>query len=263
MRRWMGAVMMIALLGSGDRMAHAASTVPTKATTVVLVHGAFAGSSSWNDVIAGLEEDGYPVIAVANPLRSLKTDADYVARVVHAVHGPVILVGHSYGGEVISVAAQGADNVKGLVFVAGLAPDVGESAASLGDRFPTGTLAQSLAAPIAQADGSQDLYIRQDKYWDQFAPDVSEAAAMQMAATQRPVTQGALAEPAGFAGWKSIPSWFIYGASDKNIPRALHAFMAERAKSKETIEVPGASHVVMISHAREVIGLIERASTAQ
>ena len=231
-----------------------------KKTTIVLVHGAFAGSSSWNPVIAELANSGYPVIAVANPLRGLKTDADYVARVVRSVPGPVVLVGHSYGGSVISVAADGAANVKGLVFVAGFAPEPGESAASLGERFPTGTLGKTLDPPVAQADGSQDLYIRQDKYRDQFAPDVPRAAAVEMAATQRPIIQGALTEPAGQAAWKTVPSWFIYGSADKNIPKSLHAFMADRARAKEKIEVKGASHVVMISHPNKVAELIERAA---
>jgi len=137
---------------------------PAKETTIVLVHGAFAGSSSWNPVITLLAKEGYPVIAAANPLRGLKTDADYIARIVASIRGPVVLVGHSYGGEVISVAAYGAQNVKALVFVAGLAPEAGESAGSLGQRFPTGTLGQALGSPVPQADGAQDLYILQSKY---------------------------------------------------------------------------------------------------
>jgi pimeloyl-ACP methyl ester carboxylesterase len=237
--------------------------VPPKQTTIILVHGAFAGSDSWNGVITDLEADGYPVVAAAVPLRGLKTDADYIARIVESVPGPVVLVGHSYGGEVISVAASAEKNVKALVFVAGLAPDIGESAASLGDRFPSGTLGQALGPPIPQADGAEDIYIQQGKYWMQFAADVPEAAARQMAANQRPVTKGALAEPASAAAWKTIPSWFIYGSRDKNIPPALHAFMASRAAGKETIEVKGASHVVMISHHREVAALIERAASAK
>jgi pimeloyl-ACP methyl ester carboxylesterase len=242
--------------------AEAMAGVAKSTTTIILVHGAFAGSSSWNGVVTDLEKDGYPVIAVANPLRGLKTDADYVARVVESVPGPVVLVGHSYGGEVISVAGNGEKNVTALVYVAGLAPDAGESAASLGDRFPGGTLGQALAPPIRQADGAEDLYIQQNKYWSQFAADVPEASARQMAATQRPVTKAALGEPSGAPAWRTIPSWFIYGSRDKNIPAALHAFMGKRAGGKEVIEVKGASHVVMISHHGEVAALIERAATA-
>jgi pimeloyl-ACP methyl ester carboxylesterase len=147
---------------------------PAKSTTIVLVHGAFAGSSSWNSVISDLAAQGNPVIAVANPLRGLKSNADYVARSVASVPGPVVLVGHSHGGEVITLAGSGAKNVEALVFVSGLAPDSGESAASLGERFPGGTLGQALARPIPLADVAEDLYIRQEKYWAQFAADVSE-----------------------------------------------------------------------------------------
>lgn len=228
--------------------------------TIVLVHGAFAGSSSWNPVVTDLEADGYRVIAAANPLRSLAGDADYVARIARSIAGPVVLVGHSYGGEVISEAATGTANVTGLVFVSGLAPDVGESAASLGARFPTGTLSQALANPVAQANGDQDLYIDQAKYRAQFAADVPKAAAIQMAATQRPVTAAALAEAASRPAWRTIPSWFIYGSLDRNIPSALQAFMAQRAGAKASIRVEGASHVVMLSHPREVAKLIERAA---
>ena len=238
----------------------AAATASPKQTTIVLVHGAFAGSSSWNLVITGLEADGYRVVAAAVPLRALASDADYVARIVKSIEGPVVLVGHSYGGEVIAVAATGAANVKGLVFVSGLAPEPGESAASLGARFPTGTLGTALAPPIIQANGDKDLYIEQAKYRAQFAADMPSAAAVQMAATQRPITEAALGEAAGPTAWKTLPSWFIYGSLDKNIPAALHAFMAQRAAAKASIEVKGASHVVMLSHPREVTTLIERAA---
>jgi pimeloyl-ACP methyl ester carboxylesterase len=262
MHGWMNLAAAIGVLALAAGAGPARAAEPASATTIVLVHGAFAGSSSWNPVIAKLAKDGSPVIAAANPLRSLKTDADYVARIVASVHGPVILVGHSYGGEVISMAAYGADNVKGLVFVSGLAPEAGESAASLGERFPTGTLAQALGPPVPQADGARDLYIVQAKYWSQFAADVPEAAAIEMAATQRPVTEGALQEPAGPGAWKTLPSWFIWGQADRNIPSALHAFMAHRAGAKEAVEIKGASHVVMLSHASDVAAMIERAAGA-
>jgi pimeloyl-ACP methyl ester carboxylesterase len=209
--------------------------------TIILVHGAFAGSSNWNGVVADLSRDGYRVVAAANPLRSVKGDADYVASLVSSVPGPVVLVGHSYGGEVISVAAAGHSNVKALVFVAGFAPEVGESAASLGAKFPTGTLGQTLAPPVALSDGSKDLYIDQARYWRQFAADVPQADAIGMAATQRPITQSALAEPVAALSWREHPSWFVWGALDKNIPAALHAYMAKRADAREAIEIPGAS----------------------
>lgn len=261
MRKPTAIAILLAVFGlASASFAAAPSPAPSKPVTIVLVHGAFAGSSSWNQVISILAKGGYPVVAAANPLRSVKGDADYVASLVASINGPVVLVGHSYGGEVISVAALGRSNVKALVFVAGYAADVGESAASLSQKFPTGTLGETLAPPVPLSDGSADLYIQPARYWNQFAADVGQSDAVQMAATQRPVTQAALAEAVGGAGWKTVPSWFIWGSADKNIPNGLHAFMAKRAKAREGIEVKSASHVVMISHPREVAAMIERAA---
>lgn len=253
------AALAVVLLGTAT--AAQAEAVASK-STIVLVHGAFAGSSSWNGVISDLARDGYTVIAAAVPLRSLKGDADYVASLVASVSGPVVLAGHSYGGEVISVAAAGRPNVKALVFVAGLAPDVGESAASLGARFPTGTFAAALGPPVPLTDGSADIYIRQDRYWQQFAADVPQPDAVRMDATQRPIVQTALAEPAAALSWRNLPSWFVWGQRDRNIPASLHAFLAKRAGAKEAVEVPGASHVVMISHPHLVAAMIERAAVS-
>lgn len=251
------------LLNLTAAFAQTAPAPAPKPTTIVLVHGAFAGSSSWNRVITDLHADGYSVIAAAVPLRSLKSDAAYVASLAASIPGPVVLVGHSYGGEVISAAAAGRPNVKALVFVSGLAPDIGESAASLGARFPTGTLGTALAPPVPLADGTTDLYILQSRYWKQFAADVPEQEASQMASTQRPVSGTALGEPAASQSWRTLPSWFIWGSLDRNIPAALHAFMAKRAGARVAIEMPGASHVVMISHHRAVANLIEQAAAAK
>lgn len=237
-----------------------AKEVSMRKPTILLVHGAFAESASWNGVMKRLLAKGYPVVAVANPLRSVKGDASYLDSVVDSINGPVILVGHSYGGNVISNAATAKGKIKALVYVAGVAPEPGESAGSLGARFPTGTLGPALAPPVLLADGSKDLYIKQDKYPNQFAADVPVAEAKLMAAAQRPVTEAALNEPSTTAAWKTVPSWFIYGSLDKNIPAALHAFMAKRANSKKTVEVEGASHVVMISHPDAVVKLIDEAA---
>ncbi|MCK1790290.1 alpha/beta fold hydrolase [Pseudomonas violetae] len=242
--------------------ATAAMAAPVK-PTVVLVHGAFADSSSWNGVVKILEKDGYPVIAASNPLRSLKGDAQSVADVLGSINTPVVLVGHSYGGPVISEAAYGNTNVKALVFVAAIAPEAGESTAELSGRFPGGTLGPTLAPPVALADGGKDLYIQQGKFHDQFAADVSNADAQLMAATQRPVTVAALNEPSTEPAWKTIPSWFVYGDADKNIPAQAQAFMAERAHSKQTVVVKGASHVVMVSNPKVVASLIEKAANAK
>lgn len=242
--------------------ATAALAAPVK-PTVVLVHGAFADSSSWNGVVKILEKDGYPVIAASNPLRSLKGDAQSVADVLASIKTPVVLVGHSYGGPVISEAAYGNTNVKALVFVAAIAPEAGESTADLSGRFPGGTLGPTLAPPVALADGGKDLYIQQDKFHDQFAADVSNADARVMAATQRPVTVAALNEASTEPAWKTIPSWFVYGTADKNIPAQAQVFMAERAHARQTVAVKDASHVVMVSNPKVVASLIEKAANAK
>jgi pimeloyl-ACP methyl ester carboxylesterase len=230
--------------------------------TVVLVHGAFAESASWNDVARDLRARSFPVVAAANPLRGVKSDADYVAAIVGSIQGPVVLVGHSYGGSVISAAAAGKPNVKALVFVAAFAPEVGESAVDLSGKFPGSTLGPTLAAPVVLPDGAKDLYIQQDKFGKQFAEDVPPALAQLMAVSQRPITEGALGEAAPAAAWKTVPSWFIYGDRDKNIPPAALAFMAERAKSVKTVVVKGASHVVMTSRPKLVSRLIAEAAGA-
>ncbi|WP_307867306.1 alpha/beta fold hydrolase [Variovorax sp. E3] len=170
--RAVAAVGLMALAGAFATLnasAQTASTAPQTKPTVVLVHGAFAESSSWDGVIRKLEAQHYPVIAAANPLRGVKSDAAYVASVVDAVKGPVVLVGHSYGGSVISSAATGKSNVKALVFVAAFAPEAGESAADLAGKFPGSTLGPALAPPVALADGGKDLYILKNRFHDQFA----------------------------------------------------------------------------------------------
>ncbi|MEO7275917.1 MAG: alpha/beta hydrolase [Vicinamibacterales bacterium] len=243
--------------------ASAEAPAPTRNVTVVLVHGAFAESSSWDAVVTRLLAQGYPVVAAANPLRGLKTDAAYVATVLASIKGPIVLVGHSYGGSVITNAATGNANVKALVYVDGTAPEAGESASALSAQFPGGTLGPALAPPVPLPDGGKDLYIQREKYRAQFAADVPEAQAQLMFATQRPVTAAALDEASGAPAWKTIPSWFIYGSRDLNIPPAAHAFMAKRAGAKETIVVQGGSHVVMTSHPDEVAKMIERAAEAR
>lgn len=235
----------------------------TAKPTIVLVHGAFADASSWNGVIQILKKDGYPVIAVANPLRSVSGDGAYVSDLVGSVSTPVVLVGHSYGGSVITEAARGHDNVKALVYVAAFAPEAGETAAGLSGKFPGSTLGPTLAPPVKLADGGNDLYIQQDKFHAQFAADVSAADAALMAATQRPITEAALNEKSGAPTWTGIPSWFIYGDQDKNIPPKALAFMAQRAHAKQTEAISGASHVVMVSHPAPVAKMIEQAATAK
>lgn len=228
--------------------------------TVVLVHGAFAESNSWDGVIKKLQADGYPVIGAANPLRGVKSDAQAVSAVVNSVHGPVILVGHSYGGNVISNVANTNGNIKGLVYVAAFAPDAGETAVQLTGKFPGSTLGPTLAEPVALPDGGKDLYIKQAAFHDQFAADVPAAAAALMAAGQRPIAAAVLDEASGTPTWKTVPSWFVYGDADKNIPAKALQWMAERAGAKKTVVVKGASHVVMVSQPAKVASLIEEAA---
>jgi pimeloyl-ACP methyl ester carboxylesterase len=234
----------------------------TSKPTVVLVHGAFADSSSWNGVIGPLLDDDYSVLAFANPLRSVKSDSDYLASILDGLEGDLVLVGHSYGGMVITNAAAGNERVKALVYVGAFAPEVGESAAGLSGQFPGSTLAESLVS-FELPDGNTDLYIAQDKYHAQFAADSSEDDAAAMAATQRPITETALSEESRVAAWKSIPSWFLFGAKDKSIPVAALRFMAERAGARRTVEVQEGSHSVGIPEAAAVAELIREAATAQ
>lgn len=246
----------VAISGTGE-----ARTADQTKPTIVLVHGAFAGSSSWNGVAARLERDGFAVIAVANPLRGVASDGAVVSSVLKSVPGPVVLVGHSYGGAVITEAANAADNVKAMVYVAAFAPDSGENSLELTGKFPGSTLAEALAPPVIQRDGTQDLYIVQDKFPQQFAADVPLTEARLMAATQRPVAQAALTEATGIAAWKTVPVYAIYGTADRNIPPAALKFMAERAHARETVVIDGASHVVMVSHPDAVATLIEDAAS--
>lgn len=244
-------------------LAASSVTAAPEKPTIVLVHGAFADSSSWNGVIQILEKDGFPVVAVANPLRGVRSDARYVADVVKGLNTPVVLVGHSYGGSVISSSEIATTNVAALVYVAAFAPDTGETAAALSTKFPGSTLGSALAAPVALSDGGKDLYIQQPKFHDQFAADVSASSAAAMAAGQRPITEAALNEAASDPNWKSVPCWFIYGDRDRNIPPEAIAFMAERAKARKTEVIKGGSHVVMISHPQAVARMIELAATAR
>ena len=231
--------------------------------TIVLVHGAFAESSSWNGVIRKLAQEGLTVVGAANPLRSLSGDAAYVRDVVASIGGPVVLVGHSYGGMVITEAAADNASVVGLVYVAAFVPNQGQSALELSGSEPGSSLGDALSAyPVAT--GGNDLVIRRELFHHQFAADVSEAEAALMAATQRPVTDVALSEglAAATPGWSNIPSWFVFGDADLNIPVAVHRAGAERASSRGTTEIAGASHAVGVSQPDAVAATILEAVNA-
>nr|WP_296072127.1 alpha/beta hydrolase [uncultured Actinoplanes sp.] len=214
---------------------------------IVLVHGAFAESASWNGVVERLSARGLTSIAVANPLRDLAGDAAYVRDVVTSLDRPVVLAGHSYGGQVITQAAAGDANVKALVYVSAFAPDTGESALELSGKFEGSTLGAAVSSRPLSAGGAE-LSIQVDRFAGQFAADVDPAVAALMAVTQRPVAERALA--AGLTGepaWRSVPSWFVWGAADRNIPAAALRFMGERAGGKQLVEIPDAGHALTVS----------------
>lgn len=231
--------------------------------TVVLVHGAFADSTSWNGVVEHLRDARVPAVANANPLRSLSGDAAYLRDVLASLEGPVLVVAHSYGGMVATQGAAGAPNVVGLVYVGAFAPDTGESAFELSAKFPGSTLGDAVA-PTPLADGGQELTIRQDVFHQQFVADVDESTAALMAVAQRPVTLAALNEPLGTAdpAWRTLPSWFVHGAEDRNIPAEALRYMAERAGSRSTTEVPGASHALAVSRPDAVAQVVLEAVRA-
>ncbi|MEP6980810.1 MAG: alpha/beta hydrolase [Nakamurella sp.] len=229
--------------------------------TVILVHGAYAGSSSWSGVVQPLVTDGHRVIAFATPLRGVASDAALLTDLVRSVDGPVVLVGHSYGGAVITNVDAG--DVQALVFVAGFALDPGESCVDASALAPGSTLGDTLVQ-VPLAGGGVDTYIAQEKYHGQFAADLPPEQSAIMAPTQRPVTLEALSEPSGDSPrWRSVPSWFLFGELDLNIPAAAHRIMAERAGSRRSVEIAGASHVVGISHPDETLQIIREAAGAQ
>lgn len=250
----------IASIGSAVPLASYAAPAAADKPTIILVHGAFADSSSWDGVSAKLRASGYKVVAAANPLRSVAGDGAAVSALVKSIAGPVVLVGHSYGGSVVTAAADGNSNVKSIVYVAAFAPEAGENALELSGRFPGSTLGPTLAPPVTLAGGGKEFYIDQGKFHAQFAADVPKRQADLMAIGQRPIAEAALTEASKTPTWKNVPSYFIYGTLDKNIPAAALSFMAKRANSRHTVEIKGASHVVMTSHPGPVASLIEEAA---
>ncbi|BDM74718.1 alpha/beta hydrolase (plasmid) [Streptomyces nigrescens] len=237
------------------------TTTTTAKPTIVLVHGAFADASSWNGVVERLERRGYAVIAPANPLRGLYNDSTYIASVLDSIKGPIVLVGHSYGGSLISSAAAGNPHVKSLVYVSALMPDVGENGMSLAARFPTelGTATNSVPYRAGGVHGT-DLYLKPDRLHQVFAADLPESTTRLMAVTQRPVATTAFSEKAKVAAWRHIPSWFLVAKQDKTINPDQERFEAKRAGS-HTVEIDS-SHVAMISHPQAVTDLVLQAATA-
>ncbi|WP_405871057.1 alpha/beta hydrolase [Streptomyces zaomyceticus] len=230
--------------------------------TIVLEHGAFADASSWDGVVERLQRAGYPVVAAANPLRGPAVDAAYLRSVVEHIDGPVVLVGHSYGGTVISQAATGLEEkVKALVYIAAFLPDTGESSLGLTNKFPGSTLGQVIA-PVNYTlpDGASgaDVFIKPDKFHQQFAADVPADKARLMATGQRPIAAAALEENSTRAAWKTIPSWSLVTTGDRNIPVAAQRFMSARAHARTT-EID-ASHAVTVSRPDAVARIVEKAA---
>jgi len=231
--------------------------------TIVLVHGAWADATGFDPQLRALRDRGYTAIGFANPLRDIPGDARYLAEFLRTLAGPIVLVGHSYGGIVISNAATGNDQVQALVYLNGWATDEGETQQQLLERFE-GSLVGPAIRPVAftNPDGSEgtDLYLAPEAFHDAFAADVDAGTAAVLAAAQRPFAAAAFGGPSGPPAWKTLPCWYLLGTEDKAIPPALQRFMAERADAT-IVEVP-ASHVSFVSQAEAATQLILQAVEA-
>ncbi len=229
--------------------------------TVVLVHGAFADASSWNGVIERLQQQGCIVVAPANPLRGVAADSAYLASVVNQLDGPVLLVGHSYGGAVITNAATIATNVVGLIYVAAFAPDegehLGEVAASSKDSVLMTALVQRGYPTGPGGETAPEFLVDPARFREVFAADLPAEQAAVMAATQRPVAAAAFSDVSGPPGWKSLPSWAVVAPGDKAAGSDIVRSMAQRAGA-DIVEVEG-SHVIMVSQPQAVTNLILKA----
>jgi pimeloyl-ACP methyl ester carboxylesterase len=229
--------------------------------TVVLVHGAFADASSWSPVIQRLQWARFPVVAVANPLRGLPADAAHLAARLQSISGPVVLVGHSYGGAVMTEAGASSTGVKALVYVAAFMPDAGEILGNLSAKFPGSELEPTLTAvssPTPDGSAGLDLYIETESFHQVFADDVPKPTTRMLAAGQRPLSATAFADRATSAAWRTIPSWNLIATKDRAITPDLQRFQARRAGS-HTVEVDS-SHLPLLSRPDAVADLISAAA---
>jgi pimeloyl-ACP methyl ester carboxylesterase len=223
--------------------------------TIILVHGAFADGTSWQRIIPVLERDGYVVIAVQNPLTAFAADVETTKRVIDAQRGPMVVVGHSYGGAVITKAAAGNSKVKSLVYIAAFAPEAGEKINAHNDKYP------AMIGPALKPDAAGFLYIDRAQFHYLFAQDVPTAEAGVMAAAQKPIIATAFEATVEQAAWKNIPSWYLVAGADRAMNPELQRFYAKRMGAKIT-EIT-ASHVPFISHPIEVARFIEQAAGIQ
>jgi pimeloyl-ACP methyl ester carboxylesterase len=231
--------------------------------TIVLVHGAWADASGFDREVRALQDRGLRAIGFANPLRGLLSDATYLADFLRSLTGPIVLVGHSYGGAVISNAATGNDQVTALVYFNGWMPDEGESIQQLLERSEGSLVGPAIRpVPFTGQDGSEgvDLYLDAEAFHEAFAADVDRATSDVMAATQRPWNGAAFGAPAGPPAGKTLPGWYLLGTEDKAIPPATQRFMAERAHA--TIEQVPASHASMVSQPEAATQLVLQAIEA-
>jgi pimeloyl-ACP methyl ester carboxylesterase len=229
--------------------------------TVVIVHGAFADAAGWDSVIGILQDAGYRVLAVGNPLRGLASDSEYVRTILSTLTGPLVLVGHSYGGAVITNAAAEVANVKALVYVAAFMPDEGESLARFADPedFPGASLTPD-ALVIRTYPGGAEARIDPARFREIFASDLPPQEATRMAARQRPVSLAVFEETSGRPAWRGVPSWYLVSSEDKAISPVAQRFFAARAGS-QSVEIE-ASHVGFITHADRTAQVIEAAANA-
>ncbi|MFI6405576.1 alpha/beta fold hydrolase [Streptomyces sp. NPDC050548] len=227
--------------------------------TVVLVHGAFADASSWSAVTSRLQKAGYTVVAPANPLRGLTSDAAYLSALLKTIDGPKVVVGHSYGGAVITQATAGDPSVKALVYIAAFVPDKGEQLGELAARFPGSQLNDALQ-PLPDGSGGTDLAIQTAKFHAVFTADLPASTSALLGASQRPISAAAFTDVTTAAAWHDIPSWAVVAAQDRAIAPDLERFEAKRAGSHTV--VVDASHVVMISHPDLVTKVIKSAASA-
>jgi pimeloyl-ACP methyl ester carboxylesterase len=262
------AFVLIAVVSTRATASPMADATAKPKPTIVLVHGAWANTASWSGVIERLEAEGYTVYAPPNPLHSLQGDAESIADFLHTIKGPVVLVGHSYGGAVITNAANYASNVKALVYVDAFAPAQGESAFQLTAKFPGSVLTSAAQSEVFRAvaypgDPKSDptVYVNPTYFTEGFANDLSAKAGAVALATQDPVALAAVTAPSGRPAWKHIPSWYAIGSIDKAIPPATQLFMAKRAGSHITM-IPGAGHLSMVSHPAAVTKVITEAAQA-